>query len=120
MVTLATLSKATEQEVFDQVGKHLLAQMVRSEAKSTCLYRGPDGISCAAGCLMTDEEYNPSFEGNDWEMLVAADMVIGCHSTLIYKLQSIHDNYLPDKWEERLADLARANGLEFRKEQYGK
>ena len=58
-ITLSTLSEATEQQVFDQVKNHMLTQMKKSMLESNgdpCAYRGFDGLQCAAGCLMSDEE----------------------------------------------------------------
>ena len=75
MITLKTLPQATAQEVFDQVAKHLLTQMKKSVAKRAaesasdskdyCMYRGFDGTKCAAGCLISDDEYKPEFEQKD-------------------------------------------------------
>lgn len=39
MITLKTLSQATEQEVFDQVANHLLTQMEQSAVAGGCWYR---------------------------------------------------------------------------------
>lgn len=64
-ITLATLAQATEQEVFDQVARHLLAQGVQSTmmrldgVSTTCQYRGEGGRKCAAGALIGDDEYRP-------------------------------------------------------------
>ncbi len=54
-ITLATLPEATAQEVYSQVRKHLLTQKMKSiEEGKGCVYRGPDGLMCAAGCLISD------------------------------------------------------------------
>lgn len=34
-------------------------------AHETCAYRGNDGRRCAVGCLITDQAYDPGFEGED-------------------------------------------------------
>ena len=62
----------TLQEVFDIVSKHLLKQNERSGfSDDSCSYRGPNGLKCAAGILIPDEEYTfDSFEGKDWSHLV--------------------------------------------------
>ncbi len=54
---------ATHQEVFDKVFAHLLKQNRRSIAGSTCAYRDERGGACAAGCVISDKEYNPQWEG---------------------------------------------------------
>ena len=66
MITLKTLGKATAQEVFDQVATHLLTQNERSLDGASCSYRNCDGLKCAAGCLISDDEYDNQMEGIDW------------------------------------------------------
>lgn len=105
MITLATLEKATAQEVFDQVVNHLREQKVPSEDDSgdMCMYRKEkDGVvlKCAAGCLIADNEYDPLMEGSCWEsekFFVPVE-----HQELIRSLQKVHDNYSPEDWEYQL------------------
>ena len=55
-----------KQYIFDRVATHLMTQSRKSvdpTSDKLCKYRGPDGCMCAIGCLMTDEEYKPAFEG---------------------------------------------------------
>lgn len=75
MITLATLPSATEKEVFDQVSDHLLSQKIRSMKDGVCLYRMSDGRKCAAGCLISDDEYNEEIEGKSWYDLVRSGIV---------------------------------------------
>lgn len=97
MITLKTLPHATAQEVFDQVINHLAQQKEKSEAgyASTCLYRHEksDGtiLKCAAGCLISDDEYNSFFEKKRWSHLVIIKMVPEDHQHLITGLQKAHD-----------------------------
>lgn len=103
MITLSTLENATAQEVFEQVKNHLLSQKVSSKSKDGgSWYRLPteDGkvISCAAGCLISDDEYKligDKIEGNWWGDLVGDGIAPEKHCELIAKLQSIHDDYPP-------------------------
>jgi hypothetical protein len=70
MITLKTLKNSTDQEVFDQVANHLLTQNKRSVSatdNTLCVYRSPDGLKCAAGCLIADDEYDPRMEGSNWK-----------------------------------------------------
>lgn len=55
----------TPQEIFDKVATHLFTQGVQSRNKNggTCLYRGPNNTSCAVGCLIPDELYDPEMDG---------------------------------------------------------
>lgn len=118
MITLKTLPNATKQEVFDQVSSHMLKQMKQSVKHSgNCAYRGHDGLKCAAGCLIADDEYMVKFDngiiGTSWTELVKAGLVPVSHKDLIVTLQDIHDCYEPVCWEERLRNLAEGEGLEF-------
>ena len=67
MITLKTLPQATAQDVFDHVTQHLLKQGKRSVSSTgACQYRTEQAegvLKCAAGCLITDDEYNSKFEG---------------------------------------------------------
>lgn len=113
-ITLATLPYATDQEVFDHVSKHLLSQGCKSvnyeenEKCITmyCLYRGPNGTKCAAGCLIDDTEYKVEMENSTWSTLCQHRIVPFSHQELIVDLQKIHDDYNPDEWPEKLKQLA--------------
>ncbi|MDX1964335.1 MAG: hypothetical protein SFX18_14375 [Pirellulales bacterium] len=66
----------TKQETFDIVYRHLLTQgqksisrVVGSENFGKCAYRGADGAKCAAGVLIPDEAYKPSYEGHSVAVL---------------------------------------------------
>lgn len=53
------------QEIFDTVFTKLYEQGKQSvdpELPHTCMYRGPDGMKCAAGFLIPDELYRPEME----------------------------------------------------------
>lgn len=53
----------TEQEIFDKVVRHLYAQGKPAvEGEGNCRYRTHDGMSCAVGCLIPDDCYNPLME----------------------------------------------------------
>lgn len=94
IITLATLEGATQQQVFDQVVSQMIKQGQQSALDNgLCKYRGPNGLMCAAGCLMSDDEYNPSFDrgAGSWDMLVDKKLVPPHHSALIRKLQICHD-----------------------------
>lgn len=120
MITLATLAKATEQEVFDQVAKHMLAQGVRSRLSdegNVCMYRGPNGLKCAAGCLIGDDEYAEKMDNNpagtSWEGMAKRGEVPRAHAHLIQKLQSIHDHTESVSWAVALSELAHELGLAY-------
>ena len=114
-ITLATLPQATEQEVFDQVANHLLTQNKKCIGKlGTCKYHA-GGLMCAAGVLISEEEYNIGttsdgtnlFEANGgWFSLVCDVFVPDAHASLIGKLQIIHHRKYPSEWRWHLISLA--------------
>jgi hypothetical protein len=119
-ITLATLAEATPQAIFDQVARHLLtqnAQSIRDDAgfDVACLYRGPDGLKCALGCLIADTEYVPDMEGHGIYGLIEAgycDANIKPHAHFLAELQEIHDGHLlPETWPAQLRKVARHYAL---------
>ena len=106
MITLKTLSEATAQDVFNQVARHLLRQDEKSIRPNGCAYRGEEGLKCAAGCLIGDDEYDPSLEGKLWVSLVNDRKVCSNHSYLIEKLQVVHDSQPPECWKDKLFYIA--------------
>lgn len=128
-VTLATLPLATSQQVFDQVAVHLLLQRQRSLAsQDMCAYRGEDGLKCAAGCLIGDDEYQSwmddcveltaslhdsgELDSNEliwttaWGVLVGRGLVPAAHADLILRLQRVHDHMSVNSWRIELEHLA--------------
>lgn len=130
-ITLATLPYSTAQEVFDQVASHLLTQNAKSVARLgdgyACAYRGADGMKCAAGCLIGDDEYRPEMEGAAWCSMTKSEFqypgsdpheaIRGLaprdHLNLISDLQIVHDSYDVPDWRRLLAKTARDHGLVF-------
>jgi len=103
----------TEQELFDTVATHLIKQGKRSISKYECLYRGPDGMKCAIGCLIPDSDYRPYFEGNDLGQLLEYGKLpknlaeeFTENEDMLADLQALHDNDEPNMWKERLAEIA--------------
>lgn len=117
MITLKTLPQATAQEVFDQVKNHLLSQKAQSKMDDMCLYRNPNGLKCAAGCLIGDDEYVPEMDdrpSSGWRELVLEGLVPKDHDTLIRRLQEVHDLYNVDGWSKKLELVAKEFGLSYR------
>jgi hypothetical protein len=109
MITLATLPQATAQQVYDQVKAHLLKQMKKSTnpiVLMECLYRGANGLKCAAGCLISDEEYSSNMENRTWKELVDKELVPADHRALINMLQEVHDCREVDEWHKGLSIVA--------------
>jgi hypothetical protein len=111
-ITLSNLPEATAQDVFDQVATHLLEQNEKCLKGDNCRYRYRQ-LACAAGCLMSDSEYQPSFEKRSWAELVDDQEVPNNHSMLITELQRVHDGYSPFAWFEVLRGVSQRYDLKF-------
>lgn len=116
-ITLATLKNATTQEVFTQVATHLLTQMKKSNEYNggACLYRSPDNLMCAVGCLISDEEYESGMEGNSADVMLNRSGYLVSVKTggLLTALQCIHDMGSPARWRRELELLAGKNKLQM-------
>lgn len=120
MITLATLPQATAQQVFDQVATHLLtqkqkAQTITERDGKVCCYRTSDGLKCAAGCLISDEEYH-QFVGSNinfkpWYIVSGIVNVQGVHDRLINDLQNCHDGVEETSWKDALSVIATDHKL---------
>lgn len=114
MISLKTLPQATEQEVFNQVARHLVEQSEKSaDLLDSCAYRGSDGLKCAAGCLIDDDEYDPYWEGESWVLLASKKKLPQVHAQLIADLQKIHDLEDSDDWRSVLTEFAQTRGLDI-------
>lgn len=117
-ITLANLNDATAQQVFDQVARHLLTQKAKSVNEAGCAYRGDNGLMCADGCLIADDEYKPEYDSNfggtSWNSLVGSGEVPTRHECLIEVLQGIHDVREVDTWEDCLYKVASDYNLTFK------
>jgi len=92
----------SKQEIFDKVAKHLLTQgrkatHTQPDANSVCMYRTPDGLKCAAGCLIPDEIYHPQMEGKRFGGLIREEAAVAAlfkpeDLGLIFQLQLMHDS----------------------------
>lgn len=100
-----------DREIFEVVKKHLLTQMKVARHRPSspvCAYRSYDGLKCAVGCLITDEAYDPNFEGIgiDEAVVYALDEsgVVFHKNTvaLLENLQHTHDNVPVEEWASSL------------------
>lgn len=105
------LPTMTEQEVFNVAVTHLLEQGEKSEyEKGNCVYNGPEGLCCAAAPFI--EDYDPNMEGKSWYGLTDSYCQSHKHSTLIKRLQDIHDDAPVSVWPSNLSRMAYDFGLE--------
>ncbi|RWB08803.1 MAG: hypothetical protein EOQ39_18680 [Mesorhizobium sp.] len=111
----------TPQEIFDKVATHLLTQNAKSQdlLGGTCLYRGSKGLTCAVGCLISDEAYAKGMEGSAFTNLMEVwsmrlPVWFPANQQLLAALQRCHDSLDVDHWRSRLAEIADDFGLEFK------
>jgi len=107
-ITIATLHNFSAQQVFNYVARHLLEQSEKSVDVFTasCKYKTAQGLKCAAGCLISSEEYSEDFEGKSWLRIVERTDFTA-HEQLIQKLQELHDGWPVHLWLEELKAIAR-------------
>lgn len=96
------------QEAFNKMVQHLRFQKVESISKDgTCMYRGPNGLKCAVGALIPDEEYRLEFEKS-----IASNVAKKCPSldgidkNFLDKMQNAHDNVAIRFWEDEFKEIA--------------
>jgi hypothetical protein len=120
----------TQQEVFNKVARHLILQNKQSTGiykdidgggKFGCMYRGDNGLMCAAGCVIPDELYSPDIENTCFSALCYSDAryqeLFNNESVrLVTDLQIIHDGKFctSDEWPARLEELALEYKLDGR------
>lgn len=101
----------TRQETFDTVARHLLTQgrratVVGRDGKPECVYRSPDGLKCAAGCLIPDYKYTHDMEGNKVTHSLVAAAIPEHDEDLVCDLQDVHDWWDVVSWPRALASVA--------------
>lgn len=106
-ITLATLHNFSAQQVFNYVARHLLEQSEKSVQEGTgkCKYKTASGLKCAAGCLISSEEYSEDFEGRYWSGI---PKIPKANQKLIARLQGLHDMCVVAEWLEELKAIARS------------
>ena len=112
------MSLMTTQEIFEKSANHLLKQNAVSmtktdyDSKLTCAYRGDNGLMCAVGCLIPNEEYLPELEGESASCVAAyTPSLRGANTAFLNELQIIHDKTDTSEWRARLLQLGRGYKL---------
>lgn len=100
-----TFNAATSQEVFDFVAHHLLTQNEKSMRGNLCKYKSQRTLKCAAGCLISEDNYDTGFEGLGWNE-VSDKLGMFNHWGLVVDLQGLHDLTSLENWKAELHKLA--------------
>tara|TARA_R110000744_G_C18929865_1_gene512976 strand:+ start:77 stop:469 length:393 start_codon:yes stop_codon:yes gene_type:complete len=130
MITLANILSSSQQEIFNKCSEHLLKQNKKSIDESVgCLYKDDNGLTCAIGCFITEEEYDPNMEqeGIDGQTFISffkkqynflsEDINEGRldNMSLLMALQYVHDNHDVEDWEISLKEVAKEFSLKIKK-----
>lgn len=90
------------------------------EGEMHCAYRGVNNTSCAVGCLIPPDFYNPQIEGKDASQIIHDFPTVAKGSgfskrneKLLTELQCIHDFINSADWKSELQSLARKFRLKF-------
>ena len=111
----------SQKAIFAKVSKHLIKQNARStDSDGDCVYRDHRGQSCAIGCLIPEDRYDPGLEGMDLncdeEIQHVLTPVIGVNPKkrrekldLLQALLMVHDECDVSQWETELATVKAAH-----------
>jgi hypothetical protein len=120
-VNLANLKDSSALDVFEWVVYNLLKQNKKSEIEAgVCCYRGLNGLKCAAGWCISDDEWLQmvnnilpvSLNNKRWEAIIRlVGGITTAHKALIESLQLVHDLLPVDNWRVGFLILERALGL---------
>lgn len=115
-----------KQEIFDTVVNHLRKQGERSVEGDfgTCMYRllkNGKMLKCAVGCLIDDDEYDPSMEKRtilsifkpDSGLRIPKLRKLAGHAGFLRRLQHIHDCVPVASWEREFKTAAKLYSLEY-------
>lgn len=130
--------------IFARVTKHLLTQNAKSEFFNAetqsieCRYLSPTGLTCAIGCLIAPNCYNPKIEGasmraltleeaHNYERSFQLRKTLECSLIplseetirIMIGLQQIHDQHAVKEWLKELKDFAIRNEIPYDWSQHG-
>lgn len=98
-----------KQQIFNKVWNHFIVEdngpsiLSNEDGRARCSYRSPDGNKCAAGVIISDDDYDPEMEGIRVMQLVEKFNVpdyMTKHAYFIDLLQQSHDNIAQGPLEE--------------------
>lgn len=101
--------------LFEKIKTHLLTQMEKStDEDGLCMYRGLNGLMCAAGCLIPDHKYSPRMEetsSSDLEYFRST--FNSSENALITAFQLLHDDLDPSEWAVEIDELEHMGAENF-------
>lgn len=110
--------KLTDQQIFDRTARHLLKQGKKSRDTEHCLYRGPNGLRCPVGALISNRCYRPGMEGvgasslfNCFEANMNACGLYASHKGILEVIQDVHDSQNARSWRRYLGQVGNELNL---------
>ncbi len=110
---------STKQETYNIVVEHARKQGCKSEkvdetGSRNCRYR-LDGLKCFIGALIPDNRYDPKMENKAVTSNIISDLLVdlGHDLDLCRILQSIHDAYDIEEWEDEFREIAKMYDLVY-------
>lgn len=107
----------TTQTAFDKISAHLVKQDRRARPSKNiriCQLKTAEGLQCAVGCLIPDEDYRIELEQYLVRELVAeVPCLRGLDAQFLRDMQLIHDKENVENWPRMLRQYARKNGLVY-------
>jgi len=106
-ITLSTINEFSRLEIVLFVKEKLLAQNARSVSfDGRCRYRGENGLKCAVGHCITDDEYDEKMELTTINSVFFNKFNIARgRRALLNALQDIHDIHNPAIWRDLFEEL---------------
>ena len=104
------MKKLTKQDIFNTAANGLLKQGKKSMDRSSCMYRGQNGLKCAIGMLMPDNLYDSIMEGqsaNESDVMKTLNVPYTAeYADFLNHLQGVHDECPPYEWDRELVNFA--------------
>lgn len=107
----------TNQEAFSTMVLHLRAQgaqalSARPGRVGDCLYRTPEGLKCAVGCLIPDHVYHDGMERRSaTDVADEVPCLRDLNVDILEAMRSVHDAIPVTEWEEGFREVAETYGL---------
>jgi len=111
----------TPQKLFDDIVTFQRKQGEKSiklvgKITRLCMYRHPDGLRCAVGCVLPDKLYKEKMEKESVETLFQGfpevENYFGSENKyLLSDMQRVHDSSDVPYWEEKWAEVASTHNL---------
>jgi len=95
-----------KNEIFKKSTTHLIKQG-KQALDGKCMYRSRQGLQCAIGCLIRDEDYDPMMEGREVSWLKRHDLLpdyLNVDLVFLSDLQDLHDEHFKNGINSRFLD----------------